>query len=142
MDTIPHVFDVHASPAAVYAAVATQAGLASWWTTKVRADTEVGGEIRFSFPPLPFNPRMRIDALDEPTRVAWTCVGDAEGWLNASLRFDLLDHGDGTRMTFRQGYGEPLDDEAFGIFNFNWGYYLESLRSYCESGTGRPYPAV
>ena len=141
MDTILHVFDVHASPVDVYAAVATEAGLASWWTTKVRADSEVGGEIEFTFVPGDFNPRMRIDALDEPATIAWTCVGDAQGWLNASIRFDLREYEGGTRVTFRQGYGEPLGDEAFGVFNYNWGYYLESLRTYCESGQGRPFPA-
>ncbi|HXJ66719.1 MAG TPA: SRPBCC domain-containing protein [Actinomycetota bacterium] len=141
MDTILHVVDVPAARGDVYAAIATEEGLAAWWTTKVEADTEVGGEIRFTFMPDLFNPVMRIDVLDEPNVVEWTCVGGAAGWGNASIRFDLSDHGDGTRLTFRQGYGEPLDDESFGIFNFNWGHYLTSLRSYCESGTGAPFPA-
>jgi hypothetical protein len=26
-----------------------------------------------------------------------------------------------------------------GIYNFNWGYYLESLRLLLTTGTGRPY---
>ena len=141
MDTILHVFDVARSPAEVFSAIATEAGLASWWTTKVEADESVGGEIRFTFVPGGFNPRMRIDALDAPSVAAWTCVGDAEGWLGASIRFELRDHEAGTRVTFRQGSGEPLDDEAFGVFNFNWGYYLESLRTYCESGHGKPFSA-
>ncbi|HEY7282105.1 MAG TPA: SRPBCC domain-containing protein [Actinomycetota bacterium] len=142
MDTILHVVDVPANQADVYAAIATEAGLASWWTTKVRADERVGGEIDFTFVPEVFNPRMRIDTLDEPNVVAWTCVGDAAGWQDASIRFDLRAHEQGTRVTFRQGYGEPLDDESFGVFNFNWGYYLESLRTYCESGAGKPFPAA
>jgi uncharacterized protein YndB with AHSA1/START domain len=139
MDTILHVVDVARGPADVYTAIATRAGLASWWTTKVEADESVGGEIRFGFVPDVFNPRMRIDVLDEPSAVAWTCVGGAEGWTGASVRFDLREHESGTRVTFRQGYGEPLDDEAFGVFNFNWGYYLESLRLLLTTGTGQPY---
>jgi hypothetical protein len=62
--------------------------------------------------------------------------------MGASIRFDLRAHESGTRVTFRQGYGELLDDESFGVFNFNWGYYLESLRTYCESGRGKPFPAA
>ena len=30
---------------------------------------------------------------------------------------------------------------AYGIYNFNWGCYLESLRLYCETGTGKPFQA-
>jgi hypothetical protein len=33
------------------------------------------------------------------------------------------------------------DEESFGVYNFNWAYYLESLRKYCETGTGAPFPA-
>ena len=116
-------------------------GLVAWWTTRVRADERAGGEIEFTFIPDAFNPRMRIEQLDEPASVRWTCVGGATGWQDASISFELRDHEGGTRLAFRQGYGEPLDDESFGIFNFNWGYYLESLRTYCESGTGKPFPA-
>ena len=47
----------------------------------------------------------------------------------------------GSRLVFRQGYGTQIDEESYGVYNFNWGYYLESLRSYCESGTGKPFQA-
>jgi len=141
MDTILHVVDVSANRADLYAALATEAGLASWWTTKVEADERVGGEIQFWFIPDVFNPRMRIEALDDPSLVEWTCVGGGEGWLNARIRFELSDHETGTRLMFRQGYGEPLGDVAFGEFNYNWAHYLGSLALYCETGTGKPFPA-
>ena len=31
-------------------------------------------------------------------------------------------------------------DDDYGVYNFNWGYYLESLRLLCATGTGRPFP--
>ena len=39
-------------------------------------------------------------------------------------------------MLFHHEYARELDDIAY---NFNWGYYLDSLRLYCESGTGKPF---
>jgi hypothetical protein len=48
---------------------------------------------------------------------------------------------DQARLRFTQGYGVELDDDAYGIYNFNWGYYLESLRLLCGTGTGKPYRA-
>jgi hypothetical protein len=51
-------------------------------------------------------------------------------------------HDDGrTRLRFWQDYAIELDDDAYGIYNFNWGYYLESLRLHCTTGQGKPFPA-
>jgi hypothetical protein len=43
------------------------------------------------------------------------------------------------RQRIRQEYAIELDDDAYGIYNFNWAYYLESLRLLCETGTGKPF---
>ncbi len=136
--TILHVVDIPASPDDVYKAIEGQDGLSQWWTTKVSEDD---GVITFSFVPNLFNPQMRVDERTAPSVVAWTCVGGAEQWLGASIRFDIREHEGGSRVVFRQGYGVELDEESFGIYNFNWGYYLESLLEYCRTGTGTPFPA-
>jgi len=52
------------------------------------------------------------------------------------------DHEGGTRVRFWQHYATELDDDSYGIYNFNWGYYLESLRLFCETGTGKPFNAA
>jgi uncharacterized protein YndB with AHSA1/START domain len=44
--TIIHTVDIQAKPDAVYQAVATEKGLSSWWTTKVKAEARVGGVSR------------------------------------------------------------------------------------------------
>ena len=46
-----------------------------------------------------------------------------------------------TQLTFTQDYARELSDEVYGIYNYNWGYYLESLKQYCETGRGKPYAA-
>ena len=138
MQTILHVVDVSAAPGDVFGAIASADGLSRWWTTKV---TETEGIITFSFEPGVFNPQMRVDERSAPNTIAWTCVGGAEQWAGASIRFDIRKHDGRSRLVFRQGYGVELDEESFGIYNFNWGYYLESLRIYCETGTGKPFPA-
>jgi hypothetical protein len=48
---------------------------------------------------------------------------------------------DRTRLRFIQGYGVELSDDAYGIYNFNRGFYLESLRLLCATGTGKPFRA-
>ena len=114
-------------------------GLAHWWTTKVDGDEQLGGTVRFTFVPNVFNPEMRVEMLEEPASLVWRCVGGAEQWLDATIRFDLEEREEVARFTFRQEYGRPLDDVSFGIYNFNWAHYLESLRLYCETGEGKPF---
>ena len=42
---------------------------------------------------------------------------------------------------FVQVYAQELDDEVYGRYNFNWGYYLGILKQLCETGTGTPFEA-
>ena len=42
-------------------------------------------------------------------------------------------------MRFWQHYARELDDDSYGIYNYNWGYYLESLRLLCETRAGKPF---
>jgi hypothetical protein len=42
-------------------------------------------------------------------------------------------------LVFEQGYARELSDEVYGIYNFNWGYYLNSLKLLCEKGVGAPF---
>ena len=42
-------------------------------------------------------------------------------------------------VQFVQQYAQELDDNTYGTYNFNWGYYLGSLKQFCETGTGTPF---
>ena len=138
MQSILHVVDVSVSPSDVFDAIGTVDGLSHWWTTKV---SEADGVIEFTFVPGAFNPQMRVDERSAPSAIAWTCVGGADDWVGAAIRFDVREHEGGSRVVFRQGYGVEIDEESYGVYNFNWGYYLESLRLLCETRTGKPFQA-
>lgn len=139
---ILHVVDIDADRDTVRAALTEQDRMASWWTTDVQApDAEVGTVVRWRFVD-GFNPEMEITA-NETESVRWRCVRGAEPWTGSEFRFDLAGRpdGDGTRLRFRQGYAAEIDDDAYGIFNYNWAYYLESLRLLCSTGAGKPFRA-
>ncbi len=82
MKTILHALHVHAPPDAVFDALATEEGLAGWWSTRVEAEPRVGGHVDFTF------------------------------------------------------FG---DFNPYGNYNFNWGWYLASLKRLCETGQGNPF---
>jgi uncharacterized protein YndB with AHSA1/START domain len=141
MDTILHTVEIQGPAEKVYEAIATGAGLASWWSTQVSADERPGGTVRFRFIP-DFNPEMEITELKPAAAVAWKCVGGAAPWLGASIRFDLASPQAGhTQLMFRQSYAGELPDVVFGTFAYNWAHYLHSLQQYVETGAGFPHPA-
>ena len=140
MKTIHHVLDIDADASAVWPALTRVDGLASWWSTSVASPTgALGAQIRFTFAG-DFNPVMEITALDEPRELCWRCVSGHDPWRENDFRFQLspLDGGR-TRIRFWQEYAVELDDDRYGSYNFNWGYYLESLRIYCATGIGKPF---
>ncbi len=141
MKTIIHVVDINAQPGKVDAALTTEKGLAGWWTTIVKADSRVGGAIEFTFNS-EFGPRMKIVQLQPASLVVWECVGGHEPWLGNTFRFEIATQDRGSRLRFRQDYSRELTDDQYGIYNYNWGYYLESLRLYCETGAGKPFTPV
>ena len=140
MKTILHTVDIDASPVKVFDAVTSEKGLASWWTTKVKADDHIGGIIEFTFMPI-FNPKMEITEREEPRLIAWKCVGGHGPWLNNTFRFVIEPHEEGTMLFFRQEYARELSREEYGRYNFNWGYYLDSLQLLIETGRGKPFLA-
>jgi uncharacterized protein YndB with AHSA1/START domain len=135
---IMHTVDVAAPPQAVYAALTGEAGLAGWWTTRVRAAGTIGGHVEFTFQD-GFNPAMEITDLEPDALVGWRCVGGVKEWTGDIFSFQIVPRNGASRLRMRQHYASELDDDTYGIFNFNWGYYLESLRLLCTTGKGKPY---
>lgn len=139
MKTILQTVDIASSPRAIFGALSTEAGLRGWWTTMVRSDDQQGGTIDFTFGG-DFNPTMEIVTIDPSSMVvAWTCVGGHDPWHGSAFTFEIAQRDSGCAVFFAQEYARELNDEEYGRYNFNWGYYLESLRRLVESGRGTPH---
>ena len=140
MKIIHHVVDLDVPVTAVWSAITEEPGLAGWWTPSVQAPSaEVGGRIEFTLT-AEFSPVMEIIRADEDSELAWKCIGGHEPWNDSTFRFHLSLLGDGrVRLRFWQEYAIELDDDAYGSYNFRWGYYLNSLRQFCTTGEGTPF---
>ena len=139
MKTIIHAVHIHASPATVYDALTTAKGLSGWWTQGgVRIDEVPGGTIHFTFHG-DFGPQMKPTRLEPGRLVQWTCVGGHANWQDNTFTFGLEARNAETMVKFVQEYAQELSDEVYGIYNFNWGYYLNSLKQLCEKGAGTPF---
>jgi uncharacterized protein YndB with AHSA1/START domain len=138
MKKIIHTVHIHAPPESVYRALTTEEGVTGWWTTRADVEPGEGGIIRFTFHG-DFHPHMRQTRLDEGTLVEWSCVTGHVNWKDNRFRFALRERNSETSLQFVQHYAQELDDDQYGTYNFNWGYYLGSLKKYCEDGVGTPF---
>ena len=138
MKQIIHAVPIPATPALVYQALTTAVGLRQWWSKKVEAEEREGGVIHFTFAG-DFHPQMQQRRLDRDRRVEWVCVAGHENWRDNTFTFSLEERKGKTLLMFFQDYARELSDEVYGTYNFNWGYYLNSLKQFCEKGVGAPF---
>jgi uncharacterized protein YndB with AHSA1/START domain len=139
MRTITHAFDVAASPESIYDALTSEEGLCGWWTETATIDRdETPDRIDFRFG-AEFRVGVAIESEKEPRLVRWRCTAGSEEWLESTLAFELQRRDHGTLVLFEHDYARELEREHFGRFNFNWAYYLQSLKALCETGQGFPF---
>lgn len=138
MKTILHTVHIHASPGRVFEALTTEVGLRGWWTTEATVAPGEGGVIAFTFHG-DFHPRMEQTRLVPGELVEWTCIAGHANWQDNDFTFLLRERDGDTSLRFVQEYAQELDDDTYGTYNYNWGYYLGSLKRLCEGGEGTPY---
>src|SRR5690242_13132392 len=70
-----HAERIAAPAERVFAALTTLAGLGGWWTPYVTGvPSEPASEIRFEFEGLDEHILMRVDRIERPYLVNWTCL--------------------------------------------------------------------
>lgn len=128
----------------VYTALTTKEGISSWWAKDIEFE-----ESRFT---VRFNEKTDYAVLQiakniPVKKVAWRCSEQyfkIEGsdktneWVGTVIWFDLFENPDKTTTLnfFHEGLVEDLD--CYKSCETGWGYFLESLKKYVESGIGTP----
>jgi uncharacterized protein YndB with AHSA1/START domain len=133
---ILHAVEIAAPLAKVREALATAEGLRGWWSTRVETSGDPPAH-HFTFQE-GFNPVMEIE-VDEPDRILWRCTAGAELWTGNPIEFRFREESGTTQLMFSHEYTAPVPDEVYAMFNYSWGYYLESLRLLCAEGAGKPH---
>ena len=121
------------SPATVFDAVATRAGIASWWISETSGDDAIGGTLDFGAGILATVVERR------PERVSWQVIDGAKEWIGTHINFEIRQDDDWTVVLFKhEGWAEPV--EFMHHCSTKWGVFMLSLKRYLETGTGSPTP--
>ena len=137
MPDIRHLLTIGAPAASVYRAVTEQDGLRAWWTPEALAKPEVGAVAEFRFGDR-YRNKMRILRLDPITLVEWECLEGDREWIGTRFVFDLATDGNLTVLRFCHCDWREVTD-FYASCNYQWACYMNSLKSYCETGCGMPY---
>ena len=137
MHAIKHYLIIKTSPEQIYNALTQKDGLASWWTEYTSGISEIGNIIEFNFREKDHN-KMKITGLEKNRRVEWECLeGDVE-WISTKFSFSLEPKEDKTIVRFSH-FDWKEETDFFASCNYHWGYYLRSLKLFCETGIGTPF---
>ncbi len=135
MAEIRHNVVIKASPEKIFDAITTQQGLENWWAKQTTARPEVGFVNVFTFGT--FRNEMEVTVLIPNKRTEWKCLKSIEDWVDTSISFDLQEKDGRTVLRFAHS-GWRTDSDVFAGCNHDWGRFLISLKSLCETGTGAP----
>jgi len=143
----------------VFGALTTQEGLSAWWTPDVNAKPQRDSVARFSFGPT-YTKEMKVTELRPPAFLRWHCLAGEAEWLGTDISFQLegggkeqllrahreisdqLQQGSGEQRTMLVMHHEGWRDYTlmFAECSYTWGQFMRGLKSFCETGSGTPWP--
>jgi uncharacterized protein YndB with AHSA1/START domain len=138
MAEIKHQISIDASPAKVYAALATQAGLRGWWTADAVAEEKVGGKAQFGFDTRLIVFRMTVEKLDPGKDVVWSCHGDHPEWAGTKLTWKISREGNASVLRFAHSGWKSVSDFC-ATCNSTWGELMYRLKDYVEGRKPGPH---
>jgi uncharacterized protein YndB with AHSA1/START domain len=136
MANIHHLLLIDAPIEKIYQAISTVEGYKNWWTEETSGDFKVGGEVHFNFGEQ-YKNMFEVAYLDENARVVLKGKMCAPDWMNSKIDIRLDEHDGLVRVRFAH-LDYPDDNDFYAQCNYTWGYFLRSLKDYCEKGKGFP----
>lgn len=137
MPDLKHQVPIDASPAKVYAAIATQNGMRHWWTADTKMDEKAGGKAEFGFDKRGMVFRMDIKKLDAGKQVVMHCYGDHPEWADTTLTW-TIDQADGKSILHLNHSGWKEVTDFCASCNSMWGNLMYRLKGHVEGRNPGP----
>ena len=128
---------IEAAPQRVFSALTQQDEIVQWWSNEARVQPEVGSPGEFRFRPPAGVLQFEVAELNQNEKVSWISRQGPPHWEGTSVTWQLTPVPNGTQVVFTHD-GFVKKDEAYEQTRGNWNYFLDSLKSYLETGKGTP----
>lgn len=137
MNHIRQSLIIEAPARKIFEALTTVEGLQHWWTPVISEENK-GKVLRFNFGP-DYYKKMQVLTTEPDQYVAWKCIEAVAEWVDTLIHFELTENGNRTILKFSHNQWKAYTD-LFSQCSFDWAMFLRSLRLYCQTGQGLPYP--
>lgn len=137
MADLRHLVHIAAPTDHVYAAITQEGGVARWWTNRLSlpaGEEQIG---QFQFGPNIIH-KVKVLDLQINNRVEWLVEDGHKEWVGTRIVFRIESKPEHTILRFSHLNWLEITD-YFASCNYQWGYYLRSLKLFCETGNGTPY---
>ncbi|RED75029.1 SRPBCC family protein [Cohnella phaseoli] len=137
MANIEHLQTVHAPASKVYETLTAAEGLSEIWTNELIVNNQIGfvNEFRFGSDDVT---KMKIEELIPNKKVVWHCIDSDAEWIGTMISFDIEEKNGKSFLTLRHMNWKEVTP-FYRSCNYNWAFFLYSLKCYCEDGEGIPY---
>ncbi|WP_143961277.1 SRPBCC family protein [Litoribacter populi] len=121
----------------VFEALTTQKGLSEVWTQKLKVKPQLNFLNEFDFED-GYATIMKVIEFEPDEKLIWHCVDSDPQWVDTTVEFNLSgEDGKTTVKLSHKHWGKTTD--FYRWCNYNWGFFLYSLKQYCEEGEGIPF---
>lgn len=138
MADLKHQIPIDATPEKVYASIASQNGMQSWWTADTKMDEKVGGKAEFGFNKRQMVFRMKIEKLNPGKQVVMSCHGDHPEWDGTTLTWNISREDGVTVLRFNHSGWKSVTD-FFASCNSTWGELMFRLKNSAEGKPPGPH---
>lgn len=139
---------IAAPVAEVFAAVTSKIGYQGWWTDTCDVNAEIGGVSSIRFEKESGTEEMIFQTLENipDQQFTWLCTANNvfKSWVDTTLTYELSTDGDHTQLVFCQKSKSANWDKHpdYRPSTDGWEFFMESLKSYCETGDGEPWSSM
>ncbi|MEM7033650.1 MAG: SRPBCC domain-containing protein [Chloroflexota bacterium] len=135
MTDLVHQAGIQTSPAALYAAIAEANGLKNWWSEHSHIEDALAS-VSFYNNMVTF--KLRVSESVPNEKIVWDVEGGPPDWSNTQISWTISEHEGQTMLDFAHR-GLNVPEDRLGGINYNWGWYVISLKFYLEKGKGMPH---
>lgn len=140
MPDIIHEIGIKASPDKIFQALTDTHQLSKWWTKETIGDAnKIKGIIEFRFNG--DGPDFQVVELKPGKSVKWKSKDKSGGWVGTEITFKIeRDRSeDQTFLRFKHGKWKKSSN-FMAHCSTKWAVFMLSLKSYLETGKGKPFP--
>lgn len=129
---------INAAPETLYRALTEQDEIRLWWTQQANAKPEVGSVGEFRFYNGQIVMQLEVERLQPNSQVVWKPLSGVPDWGGTKITWDLIPTEQGTKLLFAHR-DFASSEGSLPYTNYNWAWYIISLKKYAETGTGTPH---